>query len=284
MVENEIKSLLTLLEDPDPAIYKEVSSQIAQRGLQVIPILEKVWETSFDDKLQGKLEELIHQIQYVNTENSLKDWHKNGSKNLLEGAVYLAQLQYPELRLADIDRKVQAIADDIWMGAENNYTAIEKTKVLNHVIFEKHGFSRNSHNFYSPQNCFINDILQQKKGNPISLGLLYLCLSQKLGLPIKGVNLPKNFIVAYQDVFRQHDSSSSEVLFYINPYNKGNILKKREIDVFLEENNIQRREEYYACCTNEMVIRRLISNLKLSYEKLGFKDKIQVLTKIEKIF
>ena len=52
-------------------------------------------------------------------------------------------------------------------------------------------------NFHAPQNSFISDVLNDKKGNPLSLSLLYLIIAQKCELPIKGVNLPKHFVIAY---------------------------------------------------------------------------------------
>ena len=54
-----------------------------------------------------------------------------------------------------------------------------------------------------------------------TLAVIYMSVAYKLGLPIFGVNLPKNFILAYKDEYRQHDSAdeADDVLFYINPYN-----------------------------------------------------------------
>ena len=55
------------------------------------------------------------------------------------------------------------------------------------------------------------------------------------------MNLPKNFILAYKDEFRHHDAAdeSEDILFYINPYNKGAVLGRREIDYFITQQQIK---------------------------------------------
>jgi regulator of sirC expression with transglutaminase-like and TPR domain len=144
-------------------------------------------------------------------------------------------------------------------------------------MFDLHKFSRNNADFYSPQNSYINQVFESKKGNPISLSIIYLSVAYKLGLPIYGVNLPKNFILAYKDEFRQHDAynESDDILFYINPYNKGAVLGRREIEYFITQQQIKPHPSFYVPCSNIDIIVRLINNLILSFEKLGYAQKIE---------
>ena len=118
------------------------------------------------------------------------------------------------------------------------------------------------------------------------MAIIYMAVAYKLNLPIYGVNLPKNFILAYKDEYRQHDSEdeTEDILFYINPYNKGAVLGKREIDYFIEQQQLKQEKSYYTPCTNQEIIVRLINNLILSYEKLGFRDKISRLKELLGIF
>ncbi len=63
----------------------------------------------------------------------------------------------------------------------------------------------------------INQVLESKKGNPISLAAVYMLIAQKLKLPIFGVNLPNLFVLIYK---------SEELNFYINVFNRGVIFSK----------------------------------------------------------
>jgi len=276
MNETKVKALIALLDDKDSEVVNAVTDNLLQEGLKVIPQLEKAWETTPDEKLQERLENVIHNIQFESTRQSLRKWRKMGAHNVLEGSSYLAQFQFPETSFAVLDEAIEKIREDIWLEIHNNLTALEKVKVLNYVIFDLHKFSRNTHNFYSPQNSYINQVIETRKGNPISLAIVYMSVAQKLDLPIFGVNLPKNFILAYKDEYRQTDSGNEDedILFYINPYNKGAILGRREIDYFIKQQQLKPDDSFYRTCTNKDIILRLINNLIMSYDKLGFNDKI----------
>lgn len=279
MEQNKIEALIALLDDTDLEVINAVTDSLLEQGVKVIPQLEKVWETTPDEKLQERLENVIHNIQFETTKQNLRNWCRSGAENVLEGATYLAQFQFPELSFQKLDALIEDIKNDIWLEIDSKLTALEKVKILNYVIFDLHKFRRNTNNFYSPQNSFINQVIETKKGSPISLAIIYLAVSAKLQLPVYGVNLPKNFILAYKDDLRHRDAGNEieDIIFYINPYNKGAVLGKREIDYFIQQQKLRKEKSYYLPCNNKDIVIRLINNLILSYEKLGFTDKIDKL-------
>jgi regulator of sirC expression with transglutaminase-like and TPR domain len=279
MEQQKIEALIALLDDTDREVINAVTDSLLKQGVEVIPHLEKVWEITPDEKLQERLENVIHNIQFENTKQKLGDWCKSGAVNVLEGATYLAQFQFPEISFEKLDSSIENIKSDIWLEIDNKLTALEKVKILNYVIFDLHKFRRNTNNFYSPQNSFINQVIETKKGSPISLAVIYLAVAAKLQLPIFGVNLPKNFILGYKNDLRHGEVTNEieDIIFYINPYNKGAVLGKREIDYFIKQQNLTNEKSYYLPCNNKDIVIRLINNLILSYEKLGFNDKIDSL-------
>lgn len=272
----ELKAMISLLDDPDFEVVSSISDNLLRHGTDIIPFLEKAWENSYNELLQERIETVIQDIHFDHTKNLLKHWIKNKTEPLWLGAAYVAQIQYPELKMVKIEEEFESIRNEIWMEVNNNLTAVEKVQIINYMLFERYKYRRNSSNFYAPQNSLINQVIDTKKGNPISLGIIYLSIADKLGLPVYGVNLPKNFILAYKNEFRQYDSQHEEndILFYINPYNKGAILGRREIDYFLKHQNIKKDKTYYVPCSNTDIINRLINNLILAYERLGYTDKL----------
>ena len=274
---SEIKALLQLLDDPDNVVFEEVAEQIRLKGENVIPDLEKVWETSLNEILQERIENLIQEIQFTSTQKQLINWKENNSDNLLTGAYLIAKYQYPDLKLSSIIELFNKIKQDAWLEMNDNLTALEKIKVLNHIFYKVYKFSGNSTNFYAPQNSYINHVLELKKGNPISLGIIYISIANELGIPIYGVSIPRNFILAYADTYKE------DILFYINPYNQGTVLGKREIDYFLKQQKIEQQESYYTPCSNIEIISKLILNLIYSYEKLGYPEKVNSIKKLHNI-
>ena len=271
MEKKELIAMISLLDDNDHEIIGAITQSLLGKGTDIIPELERAWETALDDKTQERLGNLIQEIQFAAVKEDLKRWIHTGSANILEGAFYIAKFNFPEIIYDTINNYIENIRKDVWLEINDNLTALEKVKILNFIIFQIHKFGRNQSDFYAPQNSYINQVLESKKGNPISLGIIYLSVAWKLGLPIYGVNLPKNFILAYKDEYRQYDAAdeSEDVLFYINPFNKGAVLGRREIDYFVTQQQLEPLDSYYRPCSNRDIIVRLINNLIDSYEKLG---------------
>jgi len=282
----ELKAIITLLEDPDKEIFEAVYQSLMEKGVDIVPDLEKAWETSENSQTQDKIENIIQKIQLNFVHQLLSNWIHDGAIDLLDGAFIVAKYQYPDLGLFEIQNPIEKIKHDAWLEINENLTALEKVRILNHVIYDIHKFTANTNNYYSPQNSYVNQVILSKKGNPISLGIIYACVAQKLGLPIFGVNLPKNFILAYKDEFNEFvnpGSKTDNILFYINPFNKGAVLGRKEIDFFLKQQNITPDEMFYQPCSNVEIIQRLILNLIYSYEKLGYEPKIKELQTLLKI-
>jgi regulator of sirC expression with transglutaminase-like and TPR domain len=286
MNEKDITALISLLDDPDEEIFSHIREKLLSYGSPVIPFLEKEWEKSFESTIQTRIENIIHHIQFSDTFENLKEWVKNGGENLLTGILLVARYQYPDLDEAAIHKQIETIKHDVWLELNPNLTALEKVRVLNHIIFEVHGFSGNTTNFHAPQNSYINNVLESKRGNPLSLSIVYTIIAQALEMPVYGVNLPEHFILAY--AIEQTDlpvpitDKDEKVMFYINPFSKGTVFGKSEVDSFLRQLKVKPTPSFYEPCTNIDMIRRVINNLSYAYEKLGYPDKVKDIRRLQK--
>ena len=276
MTREEIQALLQLLDDPNVEVNQTVTTRILEQGPIILPNLEAAWEGSMDPTHQERIINLIQEIQTQYNHNQLQKWVRTGQNDLLKGVFLISRYQYPDLEMKELEISLDRIIKDIWLELNNNLTALEKVRILNHIIYDVHGFTKNTKNFYSPQNSFINQVLETGKGNPISLAVVYSIIAQRLNLPIFGVNLPKNFILAYKDelvVGSGFDEVAEDILFYINPYNRGAVLGKREIEYFLKQQKIEPQESHFRPCSNLEMIARILHNLINAYHKSGYREK-----------
>ena len=283
----ELGALISLLDEPDNRMFDQIKEKIFTYGIDAVPSLENAWENSFDNLIQQRIENIIHKIQFDNLFVELKKWSQNNYKDLLHGFILLSQYQYPDLDKGKITKQISQIIQDIWLELNNYLTALEKIKVINHILFDIHKFTSNKSNIYTPENFFINNLLESKKSNPISLGMLYIIIAQSLKMPVYGVNLPKHFILAYSDEIKNEKFivvKKDEVLFYINPFNKGAVFTRKEIELFLKQLSLKPDKKYFNPCDNITIAKRFINELLTSYEKLGHQDKIYELKKLRKAF
>jgi len=278
----EISALIKLLDDPDLEVYEHVEKRLLEYGPEVVDFLENEWEHSLDTLLQERIENIVHKIQFQSVKEDLNLWYHSGAFDLLQGALVINRYQYPDLDEEKVILQIEEIKREIWLGLQYEMSSIEKIKLINHVFYNVYGFGGNTKNHHDPQNSYISQVLESKKGNQISLAIIYATLAQKLDIPVYGVNLPQHFILGYIDESRREEHEFG-VLFYINAFNKGAIFGKHDVDQFLRQLNLDPLPGFYAPCSNVEIIRRIIRNLVSAYENLGSTEKVNELKQLQDI-
>ncbi len=274
MDNKELNSLIKLLDDPDSEIYNHVEAKLMTMGYEVITHLESAWEQSFDALAQTRIEHLIHKIQFNNVKQELTLWKLGGGTDLLRGLLIINKYQYPDLDEQKIINQIEEIKRDVWLEMIYDMGAVEKVRLMNNVIYNDHHFSGNTNNYHDPQNSYISQVLETKKGNPILLACIYSIIAQKLDIPIFGVNLPKHFILAYTESHAKVQTKD-DILFYINAFNRGQIFGRHDVIAFLKQLDMQMEDQFVMPCTNIETIQRVLRNLHSSYTHLGNAEKIE---------
>lgn len=261
MEEKEIKALISLLDDDDKQVVTHVEEKILSLGKEAIPFLEKEWENSLNPRLQSRIEEIIHTLQYELLKSRLVEWYEGTEKDILTGMWLVATYQYPDLELDKLRQELEQIYYETWLEFKPELYPLDQIKVVNSVLFNKLKFGANTKNFHSPGNSMINVVLESRKGNPITLCVIYLLVAQKLKLPVFGVNLPNLFILTYKD---DHNNQ-----FYINAFNRGLIFSKQDIENYINELHLVPQPSFFEPCESVEIIRRTLRNLIMSFEKMG---------------
>ena len=285
---SSIQALVNLVDDPDDQIYQHVRDELVKCGTTALPILESTWETDlFGSKHHERIDKIIQEIQFEEVKKELKGWLESSEKDLVKGACVLAKYKNPTLDESEIVNAIQNIRRDIWLELNDNQTAFEKVKIFNKIFFNHHKFEGDKEDYFSPSNSLINKVLESRKGNPLSLGLVYSVIAQSLDLPIYGVNLPNHFILAYMDVNGVHAQNDQEneygVLFYINTFSRGSIFSTDEIKSFLDILKVEHKRDFYEPCSNTTIIRRMLTNLISSYQQSGKAEIIDNLVELRGI-
>lgn len=279
MDEKELHALVTLLDDPDQLISEEIENKLLSLGPEIIPSLEEYWESAFDPFIQERLEKIIHAIQFDQIKSELLIWKMSNSFNLLDGLIIINSYQYPSYDHNLILMTLEELKRDIWMELRYEMTPYEKVSLMNYVLFDKFGLSGNTNDYHNPQNSFIGRVLETKKGNPLTLSCIYSIVAQKLDIPIFGINLPKHFILSYLD----EDQNADHLLFYLNAFNKGQVMQKADVISFLKQLNLPLSKEFMLPCDNVTILKRVLRNLVTAYEQnesVNKKQEIEILFKL----
>ncbi|WP_319502946.1 transglutaminase-like domain-containing protein [uncultured Draconibacterium sp.] len=290
MKQERLDALITLLDDPDTTVFQMVQQELLKEDEEIIPALEKKWEQSFDENSQNRIENIIQSLQFKRTFSGLNNWINQtpGTQDLFEGFCAVDKFQYPDLNPLNLTLKIENLRKSIWLELNNSLTLLEKTTILNHFIFNLNGYSVNLSNPNSPQNCFLNQVLDTKRGNPVSMSIFYTIIARAIELPAYLVDFPKNPLVAIVDAElaqKVHGSTrDTEVLFYINPSNKGSITSRKEIDYHLKRNEYQPTRQYAEPKPDVLFIQRLVESMLEAYNAVGYTEKEEKIKQLLSLF
>jgi regulator of sirC expression with transglutaminase-like and TPR domain len=114
---------------------------------------------------------------------------------LTETAISLAQDAYPDLDLEAVLAELDELALRLKRRLPAAADLTERIGALNRFFFRELGFAGNLNDYYDPDNSHLNVVLKRRRGIPISLAVLYLELSEQIGVPAKGVSFPGHFLL-----------------------------------------------------------------------------------------
>ena len=275
----ELQSLVSLLDDPDEEVFENVFNRLVEYGPAVIPSLENEWMHNLDEMVQERLENLIHTIQFDYVKSELKTWVLNESNNLLKALLIINKYQFADADNQKIIEQIESLKKNIWMELNYQLTPLEQVRVFNLIFFKHSNYQPNIENIYDPKNNFLSHILDTKKSNPIGMGLLYLLLAQQLRMPVYGVCLKRYFILCLidADVFHADTGmiNKNDILFYINPYNKGAIFRIDEIHAYLRRMKLEAKHQYFYPANNIEIVNELLSIIAQNYEMQQQQEKVE---------
>lgn len=280
MKENkEITALLNLIDDPDEDVYNTVSDKIISFGKDIIPNLENLWETINNEETQERIELLIHRLHFRDLTAEFTDW-QNGPADLLTGAIIVSKYHYPDMQPSVVLQEIERLRRNIWLELNNYLTPMEKINVLNSIFYNYYKQTGVEISYDSPDNFLINKTLESKKGNSISNGIIYLVLCKLLDIPVKAINIPRQFILGYfdeqYDVMNPSGHSSEKIVFYIDPLS-GQMYSHKDIENYFKRLSVPPVSSYFRPMSNKRIIQFLLEELSKCFDNVNNQYKMNEL-------
>lgn len=282
----EIKALFHLLDDPDREIFDTVSEKIVHYGKAIIPNLEELWESTNNNEVQERIENIIHKLNFSETEQSFAKWFTADKPNLLDGAILLSRFRYAEVQEDELRKVIKSLYQSCWLEISNYLTPLEQINVINSIIYSMYKFFGQDLDANKPNHYFINDVAETRMGNSYSIGLIYQYLCELLDIPVFAIQLPRQYLLAYFDTaynfFDTHKAPSLKIQFYIDP-NDGTIFTQNDVDVYLKKYELSTDEFTYQPLEAKDIIVIQMEALITLYEQLGDDDAVKDLNKLLQI-
>lgn len=180
--------------------------------------------------------------------------------SLPAAALTIARIAYPDLDMDHWLDEMEGLRDDV-RSAVSRRGRRDALDTVFGVLFEEHGFDGDRANYYDPRNSYLNDVLERKKGIPITLALVTLEAAKAAGVPLVGVGFPGHFIVGHPPTGR-----------YLDVFRRGMPLDRKNLLELLRRQGVGPdgwRDEFLAPVTKGQILARMLNNLRRHFAQTG---------------
>lgn len=185
--------------------------------------------------------------------------------NLARAALYVAAEQEPDLDVIAYLGHLALLANEARKVLPGRHSVYDAIHAINELMFNVEGFRGNRDNYYDPKNCLLNHVIDEKRGIPITLSIVYAEVARRVGHNLRGVGMPGHYLLAA-------GRGPSEV--FIDPFNNGGLLSRKEcLGIALRGNRVPKGRlaalagRLLPTADKLATLKRLLVNLKMMHVK-----------------
>ncbi|MCI0745567.1 MAG: transglutaminase-like domain-containing protein [Verrucomicrobia subdivision 3 bacterium] len=262
--EKQRTALISLLADDDPVVHQTVRRKLLSYGRMACDWLRPHLLSS-DPLIRRRALEIVHHLTREDCDEQFIAFCLNSGEELdLERAVgLLARTQYPDTNLEAYQALYDCWANELRARIDFCADAEHILATINDYLFNELRFHGNEQYADSPENCYLNRVVDNRTGNPISVCAIYLFIARRLKLPMTGIGLPYHFVCRYQ-------SSVKEI--YIDVFRRGQFWTKGDCIKHLLNTNHSLHEGYLAPVSTRRMLLRMCANLHQTYSHLDMAE------------
>lgn len=263
---SEQDAILSLLDDPSPAVRRALLLRFTVLGPAAAPFLQSV-ATGSNRVLARYAARYIDELKLADPVAEFRGFIRSLNYELESGAMLLARTMSPRLDVGECCAQLDAIAARCRELIVEPSSAREKCRILNRVLFHEWGFHGNVEHYTDPRNSFLDQVLARRTGIPISLSIVYLLVAERIELELEPVGLPGHFIVG---------CFSDDHPFFIDAFDRGVFRDAEEIYDLLRANSIVPKTTDLAPTPVREVLCRSCRNLVNHYTAAGEPDRAKL--------
>jgi len=179
------------------------------------------------------------------------------NENLAIGALLIALEEYPRLDLAAYIAELDDLADRVMKRARAGEPPVFRLGHLHAEMFDTDGYTGDDVNYYDPRNAYLNEVIDRRRGLPITLSLIFLHVASRVGLIASGVGLPGHYIVKVQFELNE---------IYVDPFHAGTTLARSEIGDLIGG---RVTSEHLRAWSGRDTLKRVLGNLASMWARAG---------------
>ncbi|WP_096462544.1 SirB1 family protein [Sulfurifustis variabilis] len=182
--------------------------------------------------------------------------------DLAEAALLVATDEYPALDIEAYLRRLDELAEGVRRRLQPEADFETTVVALNEFLFDEQGFCGNTEDYYDPRNSFLNEVLDRRRGIPVTLAILYIEIGRRLGLALEGVTFPGHFLVK---------TATAEGEVVLDPFSGGMPVSEEDLRERLQarfpehDAPLGALARLLAAADKKQILLRMLRNLKAIY-------------------
>jgi regulator of sirC expression with transglutaminase-like and TPR domain len=177
------------------------------------------------------------------------------------GGLWIAAEEYPDLDVDSYLTYLDGLASAVRHAALASSAADRWQSAMASELFARQGFAGDEQDYYDPRNSYLNEVIDRRRGIPITIAIVYLAVGARLDLPVAGVNAPGHFLV-------KHDGT------ILDPFDRGRPVSPEHLAEQLRQMNAPDPWETLSELVESpppprAILSRVLGNLKANYLRRG---------------
>ena len=248
MDNQQLSSLILLLEDQDPVANKRILQKILGRGESILVDLDRLCHNEPVGERRTRLQRHYPRIsRELSLESLDRLARRQDDASLVEGIYLICRLLTPDLKFEDFHRKILLLARDFLLELNEQRTGFENVNLFNHIFYQRLGFHLEDPQMQSLKYASILNALEDKACNPAVMTVLYFLFARLCGLNILPLSISGGLMPAYLE--------KDQILFYINlAANDAALLNETQMHNFCRAWHIDPDKETYGLVAESEIL------------------------------
>jgi len=237
-------------DDPDTKTIDHLKSNAAlNRDL----LLKRAKAMDSKAKQLRRLADLVHERSVQG--NLMREFKKEDAKvDLLHATLLLSKLDNVELEPAHYQKVVDEMAAEIRAQLPKDANSTQRLAALGKYMFKENGYHGSRGDYYNRANSYLNEVIDDREGIPITLSVLYMELARRLDLKMAGIGLPGHFVVAQLGEGKEPQ--------LIDVFEDAKLMTRKDAEVIVRNfGGVPLQDEHLEPVDNRAIIVRMLRNL-----------------------
>jgi regulator of sirC expression with transglutaminase-like and TPR domain len=251
---------MRLVDDGAPNIRAALAEQFAARPEEATVALREFVANAPTEEAKNSARMYLDALVGPDVLGEFREFIRSQRYEFETGMILLHRIVEPRLEAVDVVAQIDRIADRCRELIVRPGSVREICRTINRVLYHEWEFRGDTEDFENPANSLIGEVLERRRGLPLTLGLLYLLVGRRVGLDFEPICLPGRFMVA-------HFGSAEPV--YVDAFDGGRLRSLDEVADFLRKNDLPASPSDFAPASTVEVLVRMCRNLSYQYEGDG---------------